>query len=87
MKYLIVLLFLIFAYASSANQKISELNLRLGNSLVFTENNKLIVSTGKIRRTYILTSEGLVTAEEKRRIKKQNSKLGGISELQSRIKL
>jgi len=46
---------------SCSSQPIPKLNLQHESANVVTKNNKLVVSTGKVERTYQLTSDGLKT--------------------------
>ncbi len=65
MKNQIFFIILISTFLSCSNQKLPEINLEHESSKVFTKGDKLFISTGKIERTYQLTSTGLVTTNLK----------------------
>jgi hypothetical protein len=58
---ILLILMVVWFFVSCSNNKLPELNLRFENSKVSTKADKLIVSTGKVERTYQLTSRGLLT--------------------------
>lgn len=64
-KILMFFCFLVLFLFSCSSHKLPNLNLQHENSKVFTKRDKLIISTGKIERTFQLTSIGLVTTNLK----------------------
>ncbi|NOR75547.1 MAG: hypothetical protein GQ525_10355, partial [Draconibacterium sp.] len=65
MKNLFVLFIITGILFSCSSQKLPSLDLQYENSKVFTKGDKLIISTGKIERTFQLTSLGLLTTSIK----------------------
>jgi hypothetical protein len=64
MSKLIVIVTLFIFTLCSCNQ-LPRINYTLDNAFVLTQNNRLIVSTGKVERTWQLTEAGFVTSEFK----------------------
>jgi len=61
MRIFIISLSLVFSISSYSSNHLPKLDLLHGSAKVFTKDDKLIISTGRVERIYQLTSFGLVT--------------------------